>query len=114
MEDVKKVQPDNNRGGEWVRFGGEEYKVPPLGFRAIQELQERILLLSSMGTLPTPEQFGVIIDVVWEALKRNYPALTREAVVDMLDVGNFQAVINAALSVSGFVKGDAGNVLTSQ
>ncbi len=113
-ESTVRVQPVRSRGGVWVVFGDEEYRVPPLNLLAIQDLQGRVETLGAMGAVPTAEQMGVITDVLHAAMARNYPAITREEVGDMLDLGNFAAAMNAALAVSGFEKRAAGEVLASQ
>lgn len=105
---VKRVQPTGKRGGEWVTLGEEAYRIPPLGFRAVQELQDEVQGLASIGQRPTPEQMGTVSRIVHAAMVRNYPDLTVEEVDDMLDLGNYQEVLGAVLSIAGFKKAGAG------
>jgi hypothetical protein len=106
-EDVVRVEPEGKRGGEWVTFGLESYRVPPLGFRAVQELAADIESLSKMGKRPTVAQMRVVASIAHAAMARNYPKLTVDEVLDMLDMGNWQRVLSAVLLISGFEKGGA-------
>lgn len=99
---VVRVPPVNNRGGEWVKMGMEEYRIPPLGFGAIKELQERIGKLQGMTGMPTDEQMRVVAEVVQMAMRRNYPEITVDEIFDKLDLGNFRDVFNAVLSMNGY------------
>lgn len=103
-----RIEPEKKRGGRWIAFGAEEYQVPPLAFRAVIELQDDVESLSGMGTKPTPAQVDTVTRIVHSALLRNYPAMTKEEVADMLDVGNFQEIINATLAIGGFKEGGGG------
>lgn len=92
-----------NRGGSWVRFGDEMYRVPPLSFRSLQELAEEVEGLQGM-VRPTAAQMTTIEKIVHAALVRNYPDLTLLTVADMIDVGNYEEVLSAALSIAGFTR----------
>ncbi len=102
-----RVQPTGKRGGEWVTLGEEAYRIPPLGFRAVQELADDVASLQTMGARPTPEQMAVVVRIVHAAIVRNYPDMTAPQVDDMLDIGNYQQVLGAVLSIGGFTKGRA-------
>lgn len=106
-EQATRVKPERNRGGEWVTLGDEQYRIPPLAFRAVIDLQDRVAALAQMGGRPTPDQMDTVADIVHAAMVRNYPALTKEQVGDMLDLGNYQAVLSAVLSIGGFKKAGA-------
>jgi hypothetical protein len=99
---VTRVEPQKKRGGRWIVFGEEEYQVPPLAFRTVIDLQDDVESLRDMGPKPTAAQMDTVTRIVHAALVRNYPDMTKEAVADMLDVGNFQEVINATLAIGGF------------
>lgn len=100
----QKVQPQGKRGGQWITIGTEQYRIPPLAFSAVQELQDEVIGLASMGDRPTPDQMGTVAKIVQSAMARNYPAITTEEVNGMLDLGNYQAVLGAVLAVAGFTK----------
>lgn len=110
METSKtRIEPKRSRGGEWVVFGDEEYRVPPLAFRALQELADEVAGLQAMGAKPTVEQMTTIEKIVHSALSRNYPEMTLAEVSDMLDVGNYEKVLGAALSIAGFTRAKEGS-----
>ena len=47
-----------------------------------------------------------IVDVVHAAVIRNYPALTKEEVEDLIDLGNAAVIIKAVMGQSGLVRKD--------
>ena len=100
----QKVQPQGKRGGQWITLGTEQYRIPPLAFIAVQELQDDVMGLAQMGARPTPEQMGVVARIVQSAMARNYPDITTDQVNEMLDLGNYQHVLGAVLAVAGFTK----------
>lgn len=102
-----RIPPERNRGGEWITLGGEQYRIPPIAFRAVQELEEEVRGLAAMGQRPTPAQMGTVAKIVQSAMARNYPSITVEQVDEMLDLGNYQDVLSAVLSVTGFKKAGA-------
>jgi hypothetical protein len=106
---LKKVPPDRNRGGEWVQLGDELYRIPPLAFRAIIDLQDRVEALAAISQRPTPEQMDTVAEIVHSAMVRNYTTMTLEQVGEMLDLGNFQDVLAAVLTIGGFKKGGDGS-----
>ena len=107
-EQVTRIPPEKNRGGQWITFGAEAYRVPPLALGAIQDLQDRVASMGSADGLPKPAQMETILDVVHAAIRRNYPSMTREQLAEMIDVQNYQEVMGAVLNVSGFKEREAG------
>lgn len=100
-----RVTPAKNRGGEWVTFGDEQYRVPPLSLRSVIDLQAQVETLKAMaGGRPTADQMDVIVDIVHAALARNYPDLPRDDVGDMVDLSNYREVLGAVLQIAGFVR----------
>jgi hypothetical protein len=109
QDEVKKVPPTKNRGGAWITFGSEAYRVPPLGLGAIKQMQERVANLAvTPGAAPSSDQFDTILEVVHAALMRNYPDMKLEEVADMVDLQNYQEVLGAVLNISGFAKREEG------
>jgi hypothetical protein len=110
-DEVKRVEPEKNRGGTWITFGSEAYRVPPLSFLKIQELQDRIAAMAAVpqGGQPTAGQMETVLDVVHAAISRNYPAMTREQLADMIDLQNYQEVLGAVLNIAGFKPQEAGS-----
>lgn len=108
QNEVNRIPPVNSKGGIWVVLGGSEYQIPPLNFGAIQALQDKMKTIQGMSGVPTPEQMRVVAEVVQMAMKRNYPEITVDEIVDVLDLGNFRQVFDALLGMSGYTKGSAG------
>jgi hypothetical protein len=97
-----------SRGGQWVTLGEEAYRIPPLGFLAIQELADEVQSLAKMGDRPTPEQMGTVTKIVHAAISRNYPYMTVQELADMLDIGNYQRVLGEVLQIAGFKQESGG------
>lgn len=113
-QEPKQVPPEKNRGGRWVTFGDEQYRVPPLAFRSVVDLQDEVEGLRGMGVKPTPQQMATMTKIVHAALSRNYPSLKPADVEDMMDIGNYQELLNAVLNVSGFVESAPGEKVAAQ
>lgn len=101
-DDVQRVDPTGKRGGEWITFGAEAYRVPPLSFRGLQDLGERIAGLAAIAGVPTGDQIAAINEIVHAAMERNYPDITVLQVADLVDLENFSDVLGAVLRISGF------------
>ncbi len=103
-DEVKRIEPTaaRNRGGEWVRLGLEEYRIPPLALQALQDLEAEVKSLGEMGAVPSAGQMRTVGRLVHAAMVRNYPALSAEEVTEMLDMGNYASVLGAVLQISGF------------
>lgn len=106
--EVSRVAPTLKRGGIWVRIGDEEYRVPPLSLRDIQDLQDEVESLKGMTERPTSEQLAAVTKLILRSLQRNYPAMTAEDLDSMLDLGNVYEVLSAVLKVSGYIKSAGG------
>lgn len=93
--------------GEKMRLGEEEYTVPPLNLRMIRKLHESGVLAkvpaSRLGLLISVENLDVALEVIHCALLRNYPGLGREQLEDVVDMGNVEPLIRAALNAPGLV-----------
>lgn len=106
--EVKRVPPEKNRGGVWVQFGDEEYRVPSLAFLAVKEQGPNIDSLQKIVGFPTAEQAEAVVSVVHAAIVRNYPSMQLDQVRDMLDFSNFMPVMDAVMNVSGFKRAAPG------
>lgn len=102
--------------GVAVRLGGRDYTLAPITLGdlvrlgpAFQRIEE-----AAKGASLTPEQGAAVIDVVHASARRNHPALTRDQVGELLDLGNLRAALAAAMGASGLVQtpvapGEAGS-----
>lgn len=87
--------------GVKCQMGGQEYILPPLTLGTLKRLGNKLNTLADIKNIPNEEQCDVMIDIVHSSLVRNYPEVSREALFDMLDLGNMQVVFQAVLGVSG-------------
>lgn len=106
-EEPEKIPTEQKRGGVWITIGEVQYRIPPLGFLDVQELQAEIEGLQSIAGIPSREQMQTVVKITHAAIRRNYPSLSFEAVGQMLDLGNFQPILFAVLTVSGFERSAA-------
>jgi hypothetical protein len=88
--------------GMKIRMGGVEYEVPPLNFNSLKKLTGKLRDFKVDG-IPTPEQMDVIIEVVFLAMRRNYPEMTQETLGDLIDMGNAFTIFQAVMGQSGMV-----------
>ena len=90
--------------GEPVLLGDTEYTVPPLGLFAVKTLLptiQRIAISPSGGVANLWGQLDDVLDLCHAALLRNYPDLTREALVELIDLTNFATLVDAVVRQSG-------------
>lgn len=84
-----------------MNLGGEEYIVPPLNFRLLKKFDAEIRSMRDMASSQDPmSELPRMVPVITAALQRNYPDLTEEHVYDLLDLGNYRQVFEAALGVT--------------
>jgi len=89
--------------GEEVVIAKRVWVVPQLSLKQAKTIQPRVNSMQQ-GTLPT---FQVIAEVVFAALKRNYPNLTMDLVEDqLLTVGNSISIFQQVMRVAGFKQGE--------
>ena len=84
--------------GVTLNLGGKDYVVPPLNFRTLQALQARLEKFS--GGVDA-ESIDLVVDSLHGAIQRNYPEITRDDCIDMLDLENMESVMGAVMDISG-------------
>jgi hypothetical protein len=87
--------------GVAISMGGREWTIPPLTLGQLRRLMPKVRELSNINTQIGETQIGVLVEIVFAALQRNYPDITIEMVEDLLDLGNAAPVLNAVLTGSG-------------
>jgi hypothetical protein len=102
-DELSQVEPQKKRGGEWVTFGLEQYRIPPLSFGALKELAPKFEL-AQQDDAPADQRFDAVLDVVTLALQRNYPGMTKADVSDLIDTGNFMAVFHTIARIAGMMR----------
>lgn len=109
--------------GRVVRLAGEDWIIPPLTFRLMKKHQEAIDSFGAVVREPSPDEtpeeasarmrqaaqasvdrIEKMIDIVIDAMKRNYPDLERDNLEDLLDMENTQAAYRAALGLAEIKK----------
>lgn len=95
--------------GAKISMAGMEYVIPPLSFKQLRGLAKDIEGLASAGDNLSAGQMDMAVRVIHAALVRNYPGMTVDQVEEMVDLGNFQNVVEAVLGAAGSKKqsGDA-------
>ncbi len=88
--------------GVTVIIAEKEYVIPPLNFAGTRKYIAASKRLS--GIADPEEQMSIMAEMVWLALKRNYPQLSVEDVEDILDFTNVQTIMDAIVEASGLKK----------
>jgi hypothetical protein len=86
--------------GTTVMMGGQGWVIPPLNLKSVRKIQPLIPVLNAMD-IASPEAVDAMVELVFIALQRNYPDVTKDQVEDMVDLGNLQGIVNAVMNVSG-------------
>jgi hypothetical protein len=85
-------------------MGGEDFIVPPLSLGSIEFYQDRLdIFIGGMSK----ESIALMVDVALAALIRNYPDMTRERLLTIMDVANMNDVFGAVMDVSGLRRKEA-------
>lgn len=89
--------------GTKIELNGTEYVCPPLCLDDVQEYLPRIQAMQAEGDKGgfKVEHIALVKEVVFAALKRNYPDLDQADVGKGLDLGNFKEVMDAVLARTG-------------
>jgi hypothetical protein len=104
---MARIEPKKSRGGKWVTFGDDEYRMPPLALQSIIDLEEDFTIAAGVVGMPNQNQLDSIFKIVHAALKRNYPDVPLEEMREMLDVQNTFVALDAVMAASGFVRGES-------
>lgn len=95
--------------GATIEAGGYKWEMPPMNLRQLREYQDAIKDIKKDDELAF---FTVSVKAITAALSRNYPAITVEHCLDVIDAGNFQTVLKIMNGISGVVA--AGEVQAQQ
>jgi hypothetical protein len=100
--------------GVELKLGGKTYTIPPISLGALERLQARLKEYKKGGS---GDDFSLVTDCLWSALKRNYPAIERDHVSEnLIDISNMNDVMSAVMDVSGIKRKaqEAENLSASQ
>lgn len=92
--------PSPRFGGEPITLGGTEFLVPPLGFDALKRLLpviQRIGVTTDAELANPLAQFEDILELCHASLVRNYPALTKDELLALIDVRTLLPLVKAVM-----------------
>jgi hypothetical protein len=87
-------------GVEYDFGGGRVYMLAPLSLGSLEVLQERLAALPTLDAMD-PVAIRTMTDATHMALRRNYPAITREEVGELVDVSIIGDVYECLLDAAG-------------
>lgn len=112
INDVHSAARNPLISGKDINMGGLEWRVSALTLRHMEALQNGLEIAGN----DQKKQFKVNLEAILWALQRNYPALTLEHILDLIDSSNYVDVLSAVMGVSGAILGNvskpAGEPLT--
>lgn len=94
--------------GKNLDLAGRSWLVPPINFAALKKHRALIAEMRTGSVELTDAQQDAMLDLIYLALRRNYPDITLEQVEEMIDLANMQPVFEAIMTVSGFEAAAAG------
>jgi hypothetical protein len=96
--------------GERLKLGDRECVVPPLNWRRIRKILPilgRMKDITAGGGLTITEpMLDDSVTVIYEAVSRNYPDITRDELEELVDLVNAPKVIMAVMGLSGLLQGE--------
>ena len=103
------AHPAPRFAGQVINLGGTDYTVPPLALGALKVLLPKIrqFAVSEDGATGL-EHSEDLLEVCLAVLRRNYPSMTLEELIEIVDLSNFGPLTLAVMGQSGLVKTDAG------
>jgi hypothetical protein len=97
--------------GPELVLGERTYTVPPLPFAGLKK-HKAFLGRAARGELDAATMFEAefenMFDVVYLALKRNYPDLTEQALEELVDQRNISEAFSKVMEAAGFRAKPAG------
>jgi hypothetical protein len=100
--------------GDRLKLGDREFVVPPLNWRRIRKIMpilERMKDITAGGGLTiTESMLDDSLTVIFEAVSRNYPEITRDDLEELVDLVNAPKVIMAVMGLSGLLQGEPAPV----
>ena len=88
-----------------IQMEGRTWILFPLNKREVRELARLGKSLKKIqGQLFSPEPIDISIDIVFTALTRNYPELTKEQLEEWLDLNNIRKIAQGIMHAGGFTR----------
>lgn len=109
---VKQVSNPPIDGGVFT-LCGVDVTVPPLKAKHLVKHSANMLAISKLastaGQETSPDTFlKLALPIIHASLTRNYPALTSDDVMELLDIAVLPLVVSAVMGQSGYKKAKAG------
>jgi hypothetical protein len=96
--------------GQTLKLGDREFVVPPLNWKRIRKLLPVLERIRSVGPVMVREFTEAMLDdyieVIYEAVSRNYPEVTRDELEDLVDLVTAPQVFMAVMGQSGLAQGE--------
>jgi hypothetical protein len=86
--------------GTNLPLGGQDYVLAPLNAAAVKQYRDKIANVF-VGGLP---DIGLVAELAFNSLRRNYPDITIAVVEEMIDYGNMFDVWEVLMNISGLVE----------
>jgi hypothetical protein len=90
-----------------LTLGGKSYQVLPLTVKAMRRLLPHLKAIDMQGGELTEAGLDGAIELVFEALRRGTPDLTREVVEAELEIDSLEETLTTIMRGSGLSKGEA-------
>lgn len=88
--------------GTPIRIGRATYIVPALSVRQVKKHKATLAQARRLADRdPTDEEVDAITGVIFDALSRNYPALSRDAFEDEIDMRSLPMALQAVVAQTG-------------
>jgi hypothetical protein len=84
-------------GGKLLTLGGRTFTVPPLGMKKLRDLLPRLEKLQSAEGITQAEQIDTVIEAAVAAIQRNYPDVTAEELLELVDLSNVGELFAAVM-----------------
>ena len=91
--------------GKKVKLGSTEYIIAPLNFKSLKRLRPELDSVASVGGVVNDSIIEAALKIIHAAISRNHPDMSIEQLEEVIDMGNFNEVLDAVLGQSGFAKG---------
>lgn len=93
-----------NYPGVPFRLNGQEYVIPALSLRQFQENYEKLtqsIAIDTSSQESVKAAFEKYVPIIGMALRRNYPEIKDEQLLDLLDLQSFGDALRAVQGASG-------------
>lgn len=92
--------------GVLVKLDGRDFILPPCSLATLKRHAKAIDAFARLGPRDTfgEQEIDVVINVTFEALRRNYPDITPEYVAEHVAVDTMMQFFQAAMDASGLLR----------